>query len=406
MKLNPISGYNLAKSIFRECEGKNVDALIDFAGGETDWLEVKAGLYARPEDCNPGEKPEDQIWSVSRAVFGFLNSSGGLLILGIDDKMEPVGLSGLKNPEDCSAQNVSSNDLFIRRAEDQLPPLHQKWITSKGTWTWDKATYRIPDDSVTFSPAKYRGKDVLLAFVQPIPAKKIVCVSKGREEEALVRMSGGRGRIKPISGFSELKEWVETERRVEQEDFAFELLRFKKWRKEALRPKTETGGLSKIMEVFRSLRDKLAALKSEHRSAVSEAATLDATVRDIEKNSTASKAAVEVDRGNIEKETDSIAKLILEQTLRDHEGNLKALEEELALLRERIEQIKTAEANRQAVRQSGHEELEVLREKARKEANRAISAAKTAEELDAIETALRDLGLPQNRVRIKRRYIK
>ena len=30
--------------------GENIDELIDFAGGETDWLEFKASLFARLQD--------------------------------------------------------------------------------------------------------------------------------------------------------------------------------------------------------------------------------------------------------------------------------------------------------------------------------------------------------------------
>ena len=43
----PRTGYDLAKALFHECGGKNIDALVDFAGGEKDWLEFKAGLFAR-----------------------------------------------------------------------------------------------------------------------------------------------------------------------------------------------------------------------------------------------------------------------------------------------------------------------------------------------------------------------
>ena len=245
MKVKTISGYDLAKAIFDECGRKNVDALVDFAGGETDWLEFKAGLYARPEHCKPGQKPDDQVWFVARAVFGFLNSSGGLLILGIDDKMDPVGLSGLAKPDKRNDKKDSGNDGIIRCTEEQLPPVKPKWTMSEGTWKWDKATYRIPNDSVTFYPAKYRGQDVVLAFVRPVAPGKIVCISKEREGEvAYVRLAGGRGRLQKISGYTALKEWAETERSIEREDFASELTQFKQARSENLRPKAKTAVFS------------------------------------------------------------------------------------------------------------------------------------------------------------------
>jgi len=163
--------------------------------------------------------------------------------------------------------------------------------------------------------------------------------------------------------------------------------------------------LSAIMEGIRALREKLASLKREHRAAIVEIASIEASVKDIEASADGTRSVIERDKKAVEDEKDPAAKPVLEQTLSDHEGSLKALEEGLVSRKAELDGLKSAEAERQAARLNGREELAVEREKARKAANRAISAATTSEELDAIEAALRDLSLPLNRVRVKRRWL-
>lgn len=163
--------------------------------------------------------------------------------------------------------------------------------------------------------------------------------------------------------------------------------------------------LSKIMEGIRALREKLASLKYEHRAAVVAIAQAEKSVKDFESGVEKAKADVEKDKANVEKEQSPIDKSAVEASLRDHEHGLKSLEEELASRKEELDGLKTAEAERQAARLNGREELAVEREKARRAANRAISAATTYEELSDIESVLRELSLPQRRVRVKRRWL-
>jgi len=163
--------------------------------------------------------------------------------------------------------------------------------------------------------------------------------------------------------------------------------------------------LSAVMEGIRALREKLASLKYEHRTAIVEIASLEASVKDLENSAEGTRSVIERDKKSVEGEEDPVAKSVLEQTLRDHESSLKALEEELASRKGKLDELKATEADRQAARLNGREELAQGREKARKAANRAISAATTTEELDVIEGFLKSLSLPQNRCRVKRRWL-
>ena len=236
----PISGYDLAKSIFRECGGRNIDALVDFAGGEKDWLEFKAGLFARPEDLKDGECQEDMLWHVARSIFGFLNSSGGLLVLGIDDRGKPTDL---RKGEHGQILVDKGMEAYLREViEPKMPPRKKNWNTGKtGQWMWaGKDTNRMKD-AIEFLPACYRGKDVVLMFVKPLAKGTMELVKQGDRQRLLVRRPGSVAEVENLSDFEEIDLWVHRRRRVETADFALDLQRFKDQRRESIRPKVDSS---------------------------------------------------------------------------------------------------------------------------------------------------------------------
>lgn len=157
--------------------------------------------------------------------------------------------------------------------------------------------------------------------------------------------------------------------------------------------------LSAIMEGIRALREKLASLKYEHRVARTEIDTAEKDLDSVVKAIPAAEAEVDA------AEKDAVKNQSFSPVLIEKQKCLIDLEEEKEIRRGRVDALKQADADRQAKRMSVREELAVEREKARKAANRAISAATTSEELDAVEAALRGLSLPLNRVRVKRRWL-
>lgn len=231
----PRTGYDLAKALFHECGGKNIDALVDFAGGEKDWLEFKAGLFARSQDLREGENQDDALWHVARAVFGFLNSSGGMIILGIDDKNNPVDAClGAKGELLASM----TPDEALRKAEDQLPPRKSKWCTgTKGQWSWSKEKDRIPADAVSLECAKYRGHLVILVFVRPIRKREGVFVAGPKGDTLIIRREGGRGRLETLTAPRDCHNWINRERQVERVEFSTAFEDFKRFRKETVAAK-------------------------------------------------------------------------------------------------------------------------------------------------------------------------
>ncbi len=228
---SPKNGYELAQALFHECGGKNIDELIDFAGGETDWLEFKAGLFSRPQDLKDGENQDDALLHVARAVFGFLNSSGGMIVIGIDDKKkQPVdSVLGAKG-ELLSSMDA---DEALRKVEDQLPPSKCRWNTGKkGMWLWNKASDPIPRDSVSFVSASFRGRAVILVFVRPIGKGKGVFWTRANNRiELMIRRAGGRGRLESLTTPHDYLDWINRERQAARSEFSATFEEFQRLRK-------------------------------------------------------------------------------------------------------------------------------------------------------------------------------
>lgn len=236
VKAQPISGYDLAKSIFSECGGSVVDELVNFVGGETDWLEFKAGLFARPKDLKDGERQEDALWHVARAVFGFLNSSGGLIVLGIDDTRQPVDLRRAERGETLVKEGMEA---YLRTVVvPNLPPRKKKWNTGKdGQWTWTGKSANRVEDAVEIRPARYHGCDVVLVFVKPLAEGTMEIVRHGDRQTLLVRRPGAVAEVESLVNVEDIDSWLHRRRKITTEDFAEDLDRFKASKKRRIQPK-------------------------------------------------------------------------------------------------------------------------------------------------------------------------
>lgn len=81
-----MNGYELCKRILSHPKG-GVQELLNITGyTECEWLELKASVQLLPEDEKNGDKPEDLYWSIANVIISMMNSYGGAVIIGIDDK--------------------------------------------------------------------------------------------------------------------------------------------------------------------------------------------------------------------------------------------------------------------------------------------------------------------------------
>ena len=98
------------------------DALVAslIEGGETGLVEFKETFAV---DNQTGEKHKGVLHSALKTVCGFLNSSGGSLLLGVTDANVPVGLA--KDYAQCHASNQNKDGLenkILSALKDRLDP--------------------------------------------------------------------------------------------------------------------------------------------------------------------------------------------------------------------------------------------------------------------------------------------
>ena len=88
--MEKIDGYNLALKVLKHPQG-GVEALLRLSGNdESSWLEMKAGMRLLDEDRAKGETEKDLYWNIARAAIEIMNTSGGILLIGIQDKTHDV----------------------------------------------------------------------------------------------------------------------------------------------------------------------------------------------------------------------------------------------------------------------------------------------------------------------------
>ena len=248
------SGYDLAERIFVEAHEDPVSAYIDLVGDETSWLEFKAGMYAREEDReDPRENEEDNFWHISKAILAMLNSSGGVVVIGVQDQtFQPVDLAADDPKHVLEEQGL---DAYVRLVvEKNLPPDRKAWSTGcSGPWMIDTP---IPSGHICFERATYKDRLVVLVFVKPFNDCRTT--RHGNKEVMLVRRPGARGRVDELTTYEQFRDW-EKQRIIRHEKFDALYEQFHK-RQEALA--FEQALNAKIQDYYESLsrraRDEMA----------------------------------------------------------------------------------------------------------------------------------------------------
>ena len=239
MNGNPISGYELARSVFRECGERHVDALVEFSGGETDWLEFKAGLFSRPEDLEEGENQEDALWHVAKAVFEFFNSHGGLIVVGIEDDPKH-GAADLKESPHGDILSDKGMETYLREVVmPNLPPTKKNWNTGlQGRWWLTEKDAANMKDAVVLRKASYKNRDVVLVFVKPPEDEKTVAIVRdGKRQRLHVRVPGDIGKNDPLDDDQEKLNWIHKRRRIKTNEFAGRFEAFLRFKAEEIRKK-------------------------------------------------------------------------------------------------------------------------------------------------------------------------
>lgn len=173
-------------------KGYELDTIVELSEkSEVDWLEFKAAIKPQNPQEAADSNDADYIFNLVKALVSMTNGSGGLVVLGIDDDGNAVGLekSGFNGDRDHFTRHISDKVL-----------LKEGWRTQGyGHWRWKDTS-----DQLSFDPqwAKYQGIDILAFAVRPREASLgplILTKAKNKnaepEEFAFIRAGGDRGQV-------------------------------------------------------------------------------------------------------------------------------------------------------------------------------------------------------------------
>jgi hypothetical protein len=155
-----------ALAAFREFAPKSIDQQIAalIAAGESATVEFKSSVRW---DLRENRLNEPLKYSVIKTVAAFLNSSGGTLLIGVDDERRVVGLK-----EDYSLFKKSdSRDAF------------ENWLTTQFIEQFGKPASRLY--SLTFHEVE--GQDICRIEVQPSPSAVYVDEKGGKPVQLYIR---------------------------------------------------------------------------------------------------------------------------------------------------------------------------------------------------------------------------
>jgi hypothetical protein len=175
-----------------------LQALIDLAkGAEVEWLELKATCYPTGGVLKQGENEADYQWHVAKAVVALANSIGGVVLLGVDDKGEFLGLEA-SDPKGLIKKD--GLDAFKRMviSEQVLLPI-KGWTTGKQLTVKLVARGRF-ERLIALHDVRCGDRAVLAIIVDPAPAEFgpiVVAHTKSGKttEHVYVRKRGDIGQV-------------------------------------------------------------------------------------------------------------------------------------------------------------------------------------------------------------------
>lgn len=208
-----ISGYDLARNIY-DASPDDISGMISLAGDENSWLEFKASIYSKPSAKTKNENDDDGFWHVARSVIAFMNSSGGVIVIGVQDgTASPVPLS--ENDPHGILRTHGLEAYLRQEILEHLPGRKTEWATGlTGTWTVED---KIPEGTVYIEKSTYKNSEIALVFVKPLT--RCLTIKHNNKEYMLVRRIGAEGSVKGLTTFQDMSQWVQT-RQIKQSAFA------------------------------------------------------------------------------------------------------------------------------------------------------------------------------------------
>jgi cold shock CspA family protein len=133
---------------------------------ETEWLELKAATYPAGGNFEQGENTDDYRWNVAKAVIALANSIGGVVLLGVADDGDVVGIEA----SDPKGRRRSKGAEAFRREV----VMQQVLLPAKGWKTGRQGEFRLVKAAllerlVALEEIPKGERSVLAIFVDPAP---------------------------------------------------------------------------------------------------------------------------------------------------------------------------------------------------------------------------------------------
>ena len=256
------TGYDLVTEILKVHASDPVEALLRYAGdSECDFLELKGSVHVKPEYLGRGEVPEDICWNIAHEFIAMINSRGGILLIGVDDK-PPHGVIPLEDNDPRNLIATKGLDAYkLQFVGDRLLPKKQKWIYKKTGYGIDVNL----DDYLELIDLPYQGHTIIAYLVKPLGSgEPLILVqttyADGRDgpENLPYRKKGAIGQCNDYVK-SQHKEAYRAHREVESPTLAQKIAELRQETSSAREDADIAGKISRYLGTLRkSLKDGLA----------------------------------------------------------------------------------------------------------------------------------------------------
>lgn len=182
----------------------SIDALLRLAEDqETDWLECKAALHPVGGSFKPNENADDYEWHVAKAAVALANSCGGVVLLGLDDALCPIGLT----PSDPRGILASKGREAFNRDVVLAALIRACWKTGRsGTITLQGSMERL----IEIRNIDYQGQPLAAILVTPVPDDDLleVCETRNHHKSLAIpiRAHGAVGQVRDLQGRKEIRD--------------------------------------------------------------------------------------------------------------------------------------------------------------------------------------------------------
>lgn len=258
-----INGYELVTEVIQRFPNDAVERLLSFSGDdESYWLEFKAGMQLLPTDVSHGIKPEDLYWKITVAVISIMNTCGGAVFIGIDDKNH----SAVDLRTNDSRHIIEKEGLeAYRRKEiyERINPVGGTWKTSKGTW---KLFEKLPDN-IEVRGLKYQEKDIAVILIKPCETDCVRVMYNDISEQLPKRVKGQIGVVDYIIGSKKMENYEKT-REICPKEIAQIWHKFQEQCEKIESETVDQDILLRIQKEISDVNDAVQELKIKHKNSI------------------------------------------------------------------------------------------------------------------------------------------